>query len=86
MRNLGYPINPARDFGPRLFAFLIYGSDVFTYPYPTYWIITIVAPLVGAIIFGWAYYFFVGFHIEDEETKPEYEIVSTTEIPLKVKH
>uniref|UniRef100_A0AC34FMT0 Aquaporin n=1 Tax=Panagrolaimus sp. ES5 TaxID=591445 RepID=A0AC34FMT0_9BILA len=85
--NLGYPINPARDFGPRLFAFLIYGPEVFTYPYASYWLITIIAPLIGAIIFGWSYYFFSGFHIDDEEIRTnEYEAVATTDIPLKIKH
>uniref|UniRef100_A0A1I7XPI6 Aquaporin n=1 Tax=Heterorhabditis bacteriophora TaxID=37862 RepID=A0A1I7XPI6_HETBA len=27
--NLGYPINPARDLGPRIFSLFIYGSQVF---------------------------------------------------------
>uniref|UniRef100_A0A914QNJ7 Uncharacterized protein n=1 Tax=Panagrolaimus davidi TaxID=227884 RepID=A0A914QNJ7_9BILA len=86
--NLGYPINPARDFGPRLFAFIIYGPEVFTYPYPTYWLITIIAPLIGGVLFGWSYYFFSGFHIDEDPItamkESEYEPVSTTDIPLKV--
>uniref|UniRef100_A0A7E4VYJ0 Aquaporin-9 n=1 Tax=Panagrellus redivivus TaxID=6233 RepID=A0A7E4VYJ0_PANRE len=65
--NLGYPINPARDLGPRIFAFFIYGSEVFTHPYPGYWLIPVIAPFFGAVFAGWAYYAFVGWHIENEK-------------------
>ncbi|MFH4973783.1 hypothetical protein AB6A40_000492 [Gnathostoma spinigerum] len=63
--NVGYPINPARDFSPRLFAYLIgYGPEVFT-AHDNYWWIPFFAPFPGALIGAWSYYLFVGFHIED---------------------
>jgi aquaglyceroporin related protein len=49
----GYAINPARDMGPRMFAFFVYGSDVFTAGsslFSGYAWIPIVGPLVGAPI------------------------------------
>ncbi|KHJ90483.1 hypothetical protein OESDEN_09672 [Oesophagostomum dentatum] len=63
--NLGYPINPARDLGPRIFAFFIYGSQVFTYHNYYFWI-PIVAPLFGGVIGAWLYHVFVGAHIPDD--------------------
>ncbi|CAJ0586886.1 unnamed protein product, partial [Mesorhabditis spiculigera] len=63
--NLGYPINPARDLGPRIFAYFIYGSEVFTYHNNYFWI-PVVAPFFGAVLGGWSYHFFVGVHIADE--------------------
>jgi glycerol uptake facilitator protein len=42
----GYAINPARDFGPRLFGQLV-GTPGFT---TSYWLIPIFAPIVGAVI------------------------------------
>jgi MIP family channel proteins len=58
--NSGYAINPARDFGPRLFTFLAgWGSEVFRAG-NNWWWVPIVAPCVGAVIGGWAYDALVG--------------------------
>src|SRR5512144_2297533 len=43
----GYAINPARDFGPRLFGTLVGTQGLFS---TSYWLIPIFAPLVGAVI------------------------------------
>ncbi|WKY09714.1 hypothetical protein Q1695_002236 [Nippostrongylus brasiliensis] len=67
--NLGYPINPARDLGPRFFAYILYGPEVFTIHNYYFWI-PVVAPCVGAPLAAWMYHFCVGAHIpgsdEDE--------------------
>src|SRR3989442_8385593 len=53
--NSGYAINPARDFGPRLFTFVAgWGSAVFRAGNGWWWV-PIVAPLVGGAIGGWIY-------------------------------
>ena len=53
--NAGYAINPARDFGPRLFTFIAgWGSEVFRAGNGWWWV-PIVAPCVGAVVGGWAY-------------------------------
>ena len=59
--NAGYAINPARDFGPRLFTFLAgWGSGVFTAANGWWWV-PIVAPLVGGVVGGYTYDLFVGW-------------------------
>ncbi len=46
----GYAINPARDFGPRLFTWLAgWGPNAFPGPFG-YWWVPILGPLVGAVI------------------------------------
>ena len=54
--NTGYAINPARDFGPRLWIALFSGFGSFTQNNYYFWI-PIVAPLcggaVGALVFDW---------------------------------
>src|ERR1700704_3721530 len=58
--NSGYAINPARDFGPRLFTFLAgWGGEVFRAGNAWWWV-PIVAPCVGGVVGGWAYDAFIG--------------------------
>ena len=53
--NSGYAINPARDFGPRLFTFVGgWGSEVFRAGNYWWWV-PIVAPCVGGVLGGWIY-------------------------------
>jgi MIP family channel proteins len=53
--NSGYAINPARDFGPRLFTSVAgWGGDVFRAAHGWWWV-PIVAPIVGGVIGGWVY-------------------------------
>lgn len=60
--NTGYAINPARDFGPRLFTFLAgWGGEVFTAGGGWWWV-PIAAPCVGAVAGGWIYDACVGHH------------------------
>jgi MIP family channel proteins len=60
--NAGYAINPARDFGPRLFTFVAgWGPTVFTAAGGWWWV-PIVAPIVGAILGAFLYDVFVNKH------------------------
>ena len=48
--NAGYPINPARDFGPRLFTAVAgWGGAVFSAANGWWWV-PVVAPCVGAVL------------------------------------
>ncbi|KAF8364061.1 aqp-7 [Pristionchus pacificus] len=81
--NLGYPINPARDLGPRLFAYFLYGGEVFTQGGYYFWV-PIIAPLPGALFGAWSYHFFVGAHIPDTIEDREINYIKEAEMmPLK---
>jgi MIP family channel proteins len=61
--NSGYAINPARDFGPRLFTAIAgWGPDVFRAGHSWWWV-PIVAPCIGAPLGGWVYDLLVGNRI-----------------------
>lgn len=58
--NSGYAINPARDFGPRVFTAVAgWGTEVFRAG-NFWWWVPIAGPLVGAVLGGWIYDLFVG--------------------------
>lgn len=52
----GYAINPARDLGPRIFGLIVGTPDMFT---GFYWLIPIIAPILGGIIGAYTYDWFV---------------------------
>ncbi len=65
--NSGYAINPARDFGPRLFTFVAgWGGDVFSAANHWWWV-PIVAPLVGGVVGAYTYDVFVGSHFPERQ-------------------
>lgn len=58
-----WPINPARDLGPRLFAFLAgWGPQALPAP-QNYWWAPIAGPLVGGVVGGGAYQLLVRHHL-----------------------
>lgn len=60
--NAGYAINPARDFGPRLFTAMAgWGGGVFTAGGGWWWV-PVAAPCAGAVLGAWVYDALVGNH------------------------
>lgn len=73
--NAGGAFNPARDFGPRLFASMFYGSVVFSGTGPQFgqndayffWI-PLLAPLCGGVIGSLTYYLLVESHWPEQSS------------------
>ncbi|XP_058511732.1 aquaporin-10 [Ochotona princeps] len=67
--NCGYPLNPARDLGPRLFTYVAgWGPEVFSAGNGWWWV-PVVAPMVGAILGTAVYYLLVSLH-HPEDSEP----------------
>jgi glycerol uptake facilitator protein len=57
--NAGYAINPARDFGPRLFAWMAGWGEVALPGVRNYFWVPIVGPIIGGIAGAFVYDFFI---------------------------
>ena len=66
--NCGYAINPARDFGPRLFTFLAgWGPMVFLEPDNFWYLVPIIGPVLGGVAGVAAYDQLITRFYSDEE-------------------
>ena len=71
--NTGYAINPARDFGPRLWVAVVDAGASFA---SGYWWIPIVAPIVGGIVGAFIYDYTIGKVIEARRLQVSGEAIS----------
>ncbi|KAI4900197.1 hypothetical protein NFI96_017681 [Prochilodus magdalenae] len=82
--NCGYPINPARDLGPRLFTAIAgWGMDVFRAG-GCWWWIPVVGPMVGGVVGAVMYFLLIDLHHpepekqneEEDKVKDKYEMIT----------
>uniref|UniRef100_A0A3Q3WHE3 Aquaporin 9b n=1 Tax=Mola mola TaxID=94237 RepID=A0A3Q3WHE3_MOLML len=79
--NCGYPLNPARDLGPRLFTAVAgWGMEVFRYTAGYWWWIPVAGPMVGGVIAAVIYYLLIELHHHrdepDNSLKDKYEMIT----------
>ncbi|MBC7630078.1 MIP/aquaporin family protein [Aeromicrobium sp.] len=67
--NAGYAINPARDFGPRLASWITGYGDAWmstSGSHPVYFWLPIVAPIIGGLIGGGLFTYFIDKNLPNE--------------------
>jgi len=77
-RNTGYAINPARDFGPRLWIAIVSGGQSLSVNNFYFWI-PIVAPLAGGVVGAYIYDFTLGRVMEAKALAKSGDTVTTGE-------
>uniref|UniRef100_A0A1I7YG67 Aquaporin n=1 Tax=Steinernema glaseri TaxID=37863 RepID=A0A1I7YG67_9BILA len=82
--NLGYPINPARDLGPRILASILVSKEAFGAMNGLYWIAPAVAPLFGAVFAAWFYHIGFGAHLPEIEGERR-DLIAKEESALPLK-
>jgi glycerol uptake facilitator protein len=76
--NTGYAINPARDFGPRLWIAIVSGGASFSADNYYFWI-PIVGPLTGGVVGAFLYDFTIGKVLEAKNLGKSGDTVTTGE-------
>jgi len=77
--NCGYPINPARDFSPRILTAICgWGLKVFTI-HQTWFLVPIFAPHLGAIIGAGYYYLFIEIPRNKDQSEEDRKVESDIE-------
>ncbi|XP_055076875.2 aquaporin-10b [Misgurnus anguillicaudatus] len=78
--NSGYAINPARDFGPRLFSYIAgWGDEVFRAGNGWWWI-PLVATCIGGLIGSLLYELLIGVHHSNRDTEHHTTEIQTLEM------
>src|SRR6266699_1682574 len=83
--NTGYAINPARDFGPRLWIAIVSNGASFSADNYYFWI-PIVAPLTGGVVGAFIYDFTIGKVLEAKMLGKSGDTVTTGEAVREVSH
>lgn len=72
--NAGYAINPARDFGPRVFSWFAGWGDVAFPGALAYWWVPIVGPLIGGVLGALIYDFCIADTLKARGTQSDPEV------------
>jgi glycerol uptake facilitator protein len=80
--NTGYAINPARDFGPRLWIAIVSGGASFSADNYYFWI-PIVAPLLGGVAGAYIYDFTIGKVLQARKLGRSGDTITTGEAVIE---